>query len=313
MKKIILFALALIISTSYAFDGKQQTIKFIVPFAAGGGTDNTIRIYQKYINEMGYNSVIEYKPGADGLLGKREFLNRNDLSGYTLLVSGSVPMAHEDSFAKDKGWSANDFTLVSDIINIPAVVVSSKKSGITNFDILKQKIKNREPLSFAYGAIAGKYSSMILLDDLDYDPKKIVLVPYKGANPALADVIAGHVDLVMVPIGMTLPLVESDKVNILYTDSVKRVNDIPTATELNLSLRYPGSWGVVLPKDVDKDAAEFYIQLFKKIASSPELAKDLRMMNGFIDTNNMGSKPMMNNYKTHMKLFEKFADVNRNN
>jgi tripartite-type tricarboxylate transporter receptor subunit TctC len=313
MKKFILLILAFIISTAYAFDGKEQTIKFIVPFAPGGGTDNAIRIYQKHINALGYNSVIEYKPGADGLLGKKEFLNRNDLSGYTLLVSGSVPMAHEDSFAKDKGWTINDFTLVSDIISVPSVVVSSKKSGITNFDILKQKVKSREQLSFAYGAIAGKYSSMILLDDLDYDPKKIMLVPYKGANPALADVIGGHADLVMIPIGMALPLIESDKVNVLYSDSIKRVNDIPTATELKLSLRYPGSWGVVLPKDVNKDAAEFYTQLFKKIASTPELVQDLRVMNGVIDVNNMGPKSMMNNYKSHMKLFEKFTDGNRNN
>jgi tripartite-type tricarboxylate transporter receptor subunit TctC len=313
MKKIILFVFAFIISTAYAFDGKEHPIKFVVPFAPGGGTDSAIRIYEKYINELGYLTVIEYKPGADGLLGKKHFISKNDMSGYTILVNGSVAMAHEDSFVKEKGWDISDFTLVSDIINVPNTLVASKKSGITSISALQEKVKSRDQLFFAYGALTGKFASMILMDHMDYDPKKTTFVPYKGAAPALNDVLGGHVDLVMVPVSMSIGLYETDKANVLFVGGQKRFKkmpNIPTATELNLPLPYIGAWGVVLPKNIDRVVQDFYVQLFKKIASDPRLIEDLNSIDAFISADKVGPKHMMDNYNKHMKLFRKFSDVN---
>lgn len=311
MKKLLTFIIALCVSISYAFDGKEHPIKFVVPFAPGGGTDSAIKIYEKYINELGYITVVDYKPGADGLVGKKDFLEKNDLSGYSILVSGSVPMAHEDSFAKDKGWTANSFTPITDIITIPSVIVSSKKSGITDFKILRNRVKNGDKLNFAYGALTGKFSSSILLDDLKSENSQTILVPYKGAGPALNDVLGGHADLVMVPVSMALPLYESDRVNVLFIGGNKRfdrLKGVPSVSELNLSLPYVGSWGVVLPRNIDPAIASFYVDLFKKVASDPRLISDLSKIDASMPVDKMGPTMMMDNYNKHVKVFSKYAN-----
>lgn len=312
MKKLLTFIMVFCFSLSYAFDGKEQPIKFVIPFAPGGGTDSAIKIYEKYINELGYKTIVEYKPGADGLIGKKDYVEKNNLSGYSLLVTGSVPMAHDDTFAKDKGWNINDFKLITDIIDVPNAVVSSKKSGITDFQILKTKVRNGEKLSFAYGALQGKFSSMILLDDIKNDSSQVIFVGYKGAAPALNDVTGGHADLVMVPISMALQLYEADKINVLFVGGNKRFNkmkDVPTASEVKTSLTYVGSWGVVLPKNVDDEIAQFYVSLFKKIASDPRFIYDLSLIDASISHNRIGPEAMLSNYNKHLKLFGRYSDV----
>lgn len=310
MKKIIAFAFACCVSLAMAFDGREQPIKFVVPFAPAGGADSAIRLYEKYINELGYRTVIDYRPGADGLVGKRDFLEKNDVSGYTILVSGSIAMAHEDSFARDKGWTAANFSMVSDIVHVPNVLVASKPSGIADFSALKNKLKNNEKLAVAYGALQGRYASAILINDIAPDNTQALLVPYKGAAPALNNVVGGHADLVMVPVFMALPLFEADKVNVLFIGGSTRyskMRSVPTAAELNTAMPYVGSWGVVLPQHTRKEVVDFYVALFQRIARDPRFQADLKGIDAFVTVDKMNPAGMLENYHRHMKLFEKYV------
>lgn len=308
MKKLLTSITAFCFSVAMAFDGKEQPIKFVIPYAPGGGTDAAIKIYEKYINELGYKTLVEYRPGADGLVGKRDFLEKNDLSGYSILVSGSVQMAFEDAFARDKGWTVNDFAAVADIVNVPSVLVSSKKSGITDYRALQNKIKSGESLAFAYGALQGKVSSQFLLNDLGSINSQALLVPFKGAGPGLTNVLGGHADLIIVPVSMIISMYEADKLNAVFIGGTKRfvkLKDVPTAAEVGTSMSYIGAWGVVLPKAVKKEIVDFYTNLFQTIARDSRFVNDLRNIDAFVVIDKMNSAGMLENYNRHMKLFEK--------
>ena len=308
MKKLLISIAVLCFSVAQAFDGREQPIRFVVPFAPGGGTDLAVKIYEKYINELGYKTMVDYRPGADGLVGKRDFLEKNDLSGYSILVSGSIPMAQEDAFARDKGWTHSDFAMVSDIIHIPNVLATSKKSGITDYRTLQNKIKSGESLAFAYGAFSGKVASQLLINDFKAADNQVLLVPYKGAGPGLTNVLGGHADMIMVPVSMVQSMYEADKLNIVFIGGNRRyakMKDVPSAAEINTTIPYVGSWGVVLPKNVKKEVVDFYVNLFRTIANDPRFVNDIHNIDAFVTVEKMNPTGMMENYNRHLKLFEK--------
>lgn len=308
MKKLLISIAALCCSVAMAFDGKEHPIKFVVPFAPGGGTDGAIKIYEKYINELGYKTIVDYRPGADGLVGKRDFLEKNDLSGYSILISGSVQMAFEDAFARDKGWTVDDFAAVADIVNVPSVLATSKKSGITDYRTLQSKIKSGESVAFAYGAFQGKVASQLLLNDLKSNNNQALLVPFKGAGPGLTNVLGGHADMIMVPVSMVLSMYEADKLNVVFIGGNRRfarLKDVPTAAEVGTTMTYIGAWGVVLPKNIRREVVDFYTKLFQTIAKDPRFINDLQGIDAFVVVDKMNPDGMMENYRRHMKLFEK--------
>lgn len=307
MRFFLVMLMLLFTATSNAFDGKQQPIKFVIPFAPGGGSDLVVRAYERHLSDMGYSVVLDYKPGAEGFLGKKDYLEKNDKSGYSLLINGSSFLAVEDYFAKDKGWDINNFTLVSNIAYIPSVLVSSKKSNITSFSQLKVDIEQGRKINIGAGAAQVKYNSLALLSSFRHSPDQIVVASYKGAGPALNDVIGGHTDLSLLPINMVLTHHSNDKLNILFVGSSernKKIPNVPSITEIIPGASYVGYWGVVLPRGVDESIVKFYTDLFRTIASKPAFQLDMNSLDMHISPVDIGPIPMKRNYDLSIKQFQ---------
>jgi tripartite-type tricarboxylate transporter receptor subunit TctC len=89
-----------------------------------------------------------------------------------------------------------------------------------------------------------------------------------------------------------------------------KMNSVPTAAEINMPMPYVGSWGAVLPKNISKDIVDFYVSLFKKIASDPRFVNDINGIESFAQSDKMGPADMRESYNKHLKLFEKYKNIN---
>ena len=196
--KTALLALALASATAMAQTYPSKPIRFVVPWPAGGATDQVARILAQPLSQaMGVPVVVENKGGAGGNIGTQSFV-QDKPDGYSmLLVTSSTNAAGPHLFAKQGFDPATDFTPVTLLVAIPNVMVVPAKSQWRSIkDIIAGARQN--PGKHSYGS-AGIGSSQHLAGA---QFKKtagidIVHVPYKGSGPAASDLMAGHIDMMI--------------------------------------------------------------------------------------------------------------------
>jgi len=217
----------------------NRPVRLVVPFSPGGGTDATARIVAPRMSElMGQNWVVDNRPGAGGNLGS-ELVARANPDGHTVLLAldsmlTANPSLYDLTFSVEKdlqpvvGVSASDQILVVH----PGVPAKSFKDFIA---LAKQK-----PGAFRFGS-GGVGSSNHLAGEL---VKKvtgidIVHVPYKGAGPSIAGILAGEIQMNISSTASSIGFIRSGKLRALASTGSKRgklLPDLPTVAESG----YPG-------------------------------------------------------------------------
>jgi tripartite-type tricarboxylate transporter receptor subunit TctC len=205
----------------------KRFVRLIVPFPPGGGTDAIARVVAGKLSDMwGQQLVVENRGGGGANIGM-EAVARAEPDGYTMLLT-SMPLAVNrylyPSLGYDPVADLAPVSLICDYPNIMAVPITSPAHSVTEF--IANAKANPGKIAFAS---SGHGTSVHLSGELFKRMAGIEMlhVPYRGAGPALNDLIPGRVDVMFNNIGAVLPLIQGGKLRGLAVTTAKRSPAIP--------------------------------------------------------------------------------------
>ncbi|HLQ93801.1 MAG TPA: tripartite tricarboxylate transporter substrate binding protein [Xanthobacteraceae bacterium] len=228
-----------------------RPVRLIVPFPAGGGADTIARLVGGRLSEMwGQQLVVENRGGAGGNIAS-EAAARSAPDGYTLYLAGEFHSTNLFTYPKLSYDPIADFAPVSLVVQYPTViVVPSSSPAKTVSEFITHAKANGGKLTMA---TPGYGTGPHLAGELFKREAGIQLthVPYRGAAPALQDVIAGRVDSFFNNIAPVMPLINDGKVRALAVTTAKRTPaapDIPTVAESGMpGFDVPGWYAFFVP------------------------------------------------------------------
>ncbi|MDR3382699.1 Bug family tripartite tricarboxylate transporter substrate binding protein [Cupriavidus basilensis] len=267
-----------------AADYPDKPVRLIVPAAAGGTTDIASRLVGKRLSELlGQPVVVENRAGAAGIVGVQA-LRQAAPDGYTLMMGNIGPNAINYGLYKQLPYRAEDFAPITMVVSVPNVLVVNAKVPARNVAELVALAKSQPgKLSFAS---SGTGQSVHLSGELF---KKrtgidIIHVPYKGAAPAVADLVAGQVTMMVDNLPSSLPHIQAGKLRALAVTSATRVAelpDVPTMKEAGLDDFQVTAWfGLVAPAGTPAAVVSRLQKTVAGILAEPEVKTRLADLGG---------------------------------
>jgi tripartite-type tricarboxylate transporter receptor subunit TctC len=230
----------------------SRPVKIVVPFPAGGSNDIIARIVaQKLAERNGQPFVVENRGGAGGNIGA-EAVATSDPDGYTLLLTAPPPLTTNIALYKKLNFDPSSaFAPISLIASVPIVLVVHPSLGVKNLKELVALAKEK-PGTLDFGS-SGIGTTNHLAGELlkSMTGINIVHVPYKGAAPAMNDLIAGHIPMMFDNMPALLPQVQAKSINAIAVAGATRAStmpDVPTVAESGVPGFEVFSWfGLVAP------------------------------------------------------------------
>lgn len=271
----------------------DKPIRIVVPFAAGGITDILARAVGQRLGEaLGQQVIIDNKPGAGGNSGT-EFVAKSAPDGYTLLVTADASFVmNPHLYAKLPYDAANDFIPITGLgISPQALVVNPSVPAKTLKELIELGKSKPNTLNYGtFGPGTSGHLNIIVLEQMT--GAKFTPVHYRGAAPAINDLLGGHIQMMIVSIGLVSQHWQSGKLNVVGFGSTARLpqySDVPTLAEAGLPGYEAGSWyGLVAPKGTPAAIVEKLSAETQKILADPEFRAKFLTPN-FIDS--IGSPP----------------------
>lgn len=231
---LALSALACVVPQAMAQGFPTKPIRLVVPFPAGGGTDNLARaLGEGLATELGQPIVVDNKAGAGTVIGN-DVVAKSPPDGHTLLLNTSafsiVPSLFPKlPYAQDKAFAP--IMLLGRAPNVAVVRTSSPlKSGA---DLLDQA--RAQPGKLTYGSAGNGTSTHLAAELLKLTAKiQVTHVPYKGASPVVNDLLGGQIDLAFATLPSVAPFISNGKLRALAVTSAARsplLPDVPTFAE----------------------------------------------------------------------------------
>ncbi|RZT35556.1 tripartite tricarboxylate transporter substrate-binding protein [Cupriavidus agavae] len=240
-------------ASAHAQAWPTKPITWIVPFAAGGPTDALARnIAERVSREVGQSIIIDNSPGAGGTVGAAKAA-RAQADGYTMLVAHMGYMGAAPALYKKLPYDpVKDFAPVFRFPDTPMVLMVRKDHPAKDVKALVEYGKQNPGKLFISNAGMGSTSHLIAAMFASAAGIKVSLVPYKGAGPALIDVIGAQVDGMFDQTNTALPQITEAKVRALAVTSATRVGqlkDVPTLAETLVPGFEAATWyGIYAPK-----------------------------------------------------------------
>ena len=284
MRGRLVRAAAAAIALSFALAAGAQTypqkpVRITVPYPPGGTVDLVARhLAQQLGSQIGQQVIVENRAGANGTIGS-DFVSKAAPDGYTLLVQASIFVINP-LFLKNVPYDVQrDFAPVSNIGSVPLLVTAHPSVPAASLrDFVTLVRANPDKYTFATTGLgsAGHLTEEVIKRDAGLS---ILIVPYKGAGPALTDIVGGQVSALADPLPSSYPHVKGGRLKALAVTSRERVAfmpDVPTMAESGFPgfemLSWYGLWGPpALPREiVDRLATEV-----ARAVKSPEMQEKL--------------------------------------
>ena len=277
---------ALIAATLLALGGAAQAqypdkpIRIIVPFVAGGVSDNVARqVSLKITEQTGKTFIVENRGGAGGRIGY-EAGAKAAPDGYTITATDATYTMLPGIFGK-LPWEHSDLTPVLLIAQMPFVIVTKSDSKIRTLQELVAQAK-ANPKKINYGS-SGNGGVNHLVTELFSKSAGVAMqqIPYKGMGDAVVGLLGNQVDVMITAMPTGLPHVTSGKMTALAVSSAKRAAaapQIPTATELGVPFVSNNWVGFTVPKGAPKEAYEWLSKATLAAMATPELQQRIQGM-----------------------------------
>lgn len=238
------------VAVAQAQDYPSRTVKIVVPQTPGGASDTLARIIgQKLSDKWGQPVVIENRAGAGGNVGT-EMVAAAPADGYTMLMSYVGTQAINGSLYKNLPFDPDkDFAPVATLATLPFVVVSRPDAS---FKTIPELVAVARKQRLTYGS-AGNGSVNHLLGEMFNSAAgvKLVHIPYRGAAPAMTDLMGGQIDLVFTSLPSASGAIKSGKLQPIAVTSARRAasfDSIPTIAEAGMKGFDVNPWfGLLVP------------------------------------------------------------------
>jgi tripartite-type tricarboxylate transporter receptor subunit TctC len=267
----------------------QRPLRLVVPFPAGGPTDSFARIYAQGLSQqLGQSVVVDNKAGAGGTIGSME-VKRSAADGYTLLFGTASTHGLYNLIQPTPQFDAmEDFSYVAVLGGAPVVFVVNPSMPRT----LKTVViaSKAAPDKYNYGSPGTGTLLHVATERLKHVTGAVIThVPYKGAAPAMQDLMGSTLEMTVDTLGSALPQHKAGRVRILAVASAKRLSiapDVPTVAESgDLATPFESMlWNVVTaPRDTPKPVLARLAEATQKAMSDNALRAKLESQAMFVD------------------------------
>ena len=277
LSPFLLARLLLALAAAAAVPAQAQTfpthaVKIVVPTSPGGATDAFARaIAARLSAAWGQAVVVENRAGANQILGA-DFVSKSAPDGYTLLVSDASSFVINPHLYKNLPYDGvNGFTPITVLVHFPWVIAVHVSVPANTFQELVAYAK-ANPGRLSYGSFGLGSSAHISVDYLkNLLGIDIVHVPYKGAGPAVTDLLSGRIQMMMVTPLLVEPHARSGKLRLVAAATAQRIPglpDLPTVAESGVPGYEAGTWfALVGPAGIPRDiVAKIYSDTAKTLA-----------------------------------------------
>ena len=278
MKAIIIpVAVSLMVAgIAFAQPYPSRLVRFVSPYAPGGGTDILARVLaQKLSESFGQSFVVENRAGGGGIVGI-DSVAKAQPDGYTILLGSKGPLTMNPALHSKLPYDTlRDLAAVSLIGNVPAVLVVHPSLPVKSVKDLVALAKARPgELTFSSSGTSGTgHLSGELFASIA--GVKLVHVPYRGTSPATIAVLSGEVTFGFGNLVSLMPHVQSRQLRALAVTSSKRIasaKDLPTVAEAGLKgYEYVTWYGVLAPAATPKEIVARLSAELAKIVRQPDM------------------------------------------
>ena len=262
----------------------SRAIKVIVPYAPGGGADSFARLSAPELEKvLGAQLIIENMAGANSAIGAQA-MARAKPDGYTLLFTTDSTAVANPLLYKNLSYKAEELVSVGTLNEVALGIVVADSLPIKTFKELVEYTKTHKG-NLAYGSYGlGSQAHMMGEAYNKLTDSKLVHVPYKGAAPAVTDVMAGQVLFTFPALITVRGNIQAQKLRMLAVTSSARLPslpDVPTFKELGLNWVDGAYRGVAVPKSTPLILQQKLSDYFAKLNADPETKKKLEE-SGFV-------------------------------
>jgi tripartite-type tricarboxylate transporter receptor subunit TctC len=287
-----------------------RPMRFIVPFAAGGGADILARsIGQKLTDEFGQQVVVDNRTGASSIIGT-EAAAKAPADGYTMLIVGTGHVVNPSMYAKLPYDTLKDFAPITQLTSSPNVLIVHPSVPAKSVAELITLARSRTaPLTYstAGNGTAGHLSAELFRLTGKFE---LTHVPYKSAPQALTDVVSGQVQMQFSNLMAALPHAKTGKVNALAVTTARRspaMPELPTMAEAGLpGFSVDQSYGMLAPAGTPQAILDRIAKSVTGILKSPDISQRMSAEGAVL----VGSSPA--EYRRYIETeVRKWAEVVR--
>ena len=277
---VALLALVAFAAPAHAQNYPTKPIRLIVPFPPGGGTDFVSRLVATELaKSTGWTIVVENKAGAAGTIGLVE-ASRAPNDGYTLVMGQADNIIIAPATMKNPGLDPlKDLTPVAQVASSPSLLMTNAESKFRTLgDVIAAAKAN--PTAISYGTAGhGTFPQLAVELLMQAGDFKMIEVPYKGAAPAMTDLLGGHTMLAALSVASGMPQIQAGKLRGLVVTSARRspaLPDVPTVAESGFPGFEATGWlGILVPNDVPPAiVARLHAEIIK-VMQNPDVRKAL--------------------------------------
>jgi len=261
----------------------SRVVTVVVPYPAGGSVDGVARLLaQKLTESYGQSFIVENRAGGAGGIVGANYVAKAAPDGYTLMLTASIHVVTPFLHKAVPYDVVTDFTPISLVASGPLIVSTTAQTPaktLKEFFDLVRKDPNKYTFATSSFGSAGHMAIELLKRDAGVDT---LVVPYKGASPALTDLMSGQVQLIADPILSSLPLAKAGSIKALAITSTKRIDiapEIPTVAESGMKGFDFGSWyGLWGPKGLPADLVTTIQAEVARIVQRPEVRERFALL-----------------------------------